>query len=153
LKLGFRRKLFLSAMFLISLVALPSGFYLHRALQTWSQEQIGAELGRQVETVRILVEETEAFTRDTRALSPMVLRVAEASTSTIQVVDDKGIVLVDTSPKKSARLSGEQLARWAALASSQDLDFEGREGAAMVRGFKTPSSGKTGFVWASFFKE
>ena len=153
MKLGFRRKLFLSAMFLISLVALPSGFYLHRALQTWSQEQIGAELGRQVETVRILVEETEAFTRDTRALSPMVLRVAEASTSTIQVVDDKGIVLVDTSPKKSARLSGEQLARWAALASSQDLDFEGREGAAMVRGFKTPSSGKTGFVRASFSKE
>ena len=81
MKLGFRRKLFLSSMLLIFLVALPSGFYLQSALQQWSQEQISAELERQVETVRVLVEETSRLSSDRRAFSTTVHRVATASTS------------------------------------------------------------------------
>mgnify|MGYP002021645286 CR=1 FL=1 len=93
MKLGFRRKLFLSSMLLIFLVALPSGFYLQSALQQWSQEQISAELERQVETVRVLVEETSRLSSDRRAFSTTVHRVAAASTSAIQVIDEQGNVL------------------------------------------------------------
>ena len=117
MKLGFRRKLFLSSMLLIFLVALPSGFYLQSALQQWSQEQISAELERQVETVRVLVEETSRLSSDRRAFSTTVHRVAAASTSAIQVIDEQGNVLVDTSPSKSSSLSGEELSRWSALAA------------------------------------
>lgn len=148
MKLGFRRKLFLSSMLLIFLVALPCGFYLQSALQQWSQEQISAELERQVETVRVLVEDAPRLSNDPQAFSATLGRVATASTSTIQVIDDRGHVLVDTSSSKSSSISGEELSRWSALAADRTRAHEHEGGSEMVRAFDTAE--RKGFVRASF---
>ncbi len=99
LELGVRGKLFAVSLLLITVVGLGSGLYLQQVLRGWLEARIEAELLRDAQIARALLEVADPeFT--VNAMDPLAKRLADSSGASISVMSGRGEVLGNSLVKR-----------------------------------------------------
>ncbi|MEQ9504575.1 MAG: ATP-binding protein [Deltaproteobacteria bacterium] len=96
MRLGFRGRLFVVSLCLVSLVGLVAGLWLESVLRDWLETRLEATLVSQARTVREAIEAAATpYTID--AAEPLVDRIGEAAGVRVTLIAPDGQVLADSS--------------------------------------------------------